>query len=1202
MNSFLPYRLLHCLAVAAGVGALAPQAEAGPGQASLPEGLSPISCRLRVLVGSEPVSFEIPEDFGQDPADAALEVARGITLSLERAGGGCVISALVLRPPEDGDVTVEVTAEVPVSRDSHPARFHPSTRADVVFLGAHGGGSSVARGVYDPANDSGWDFSLVDDSLDFRQSDRTVRIEGRVPRGRETVIFHVRPVKSVLLPASAGLRAGLPDRLASETSSFGGCILPGGAETVETAQTLLQTLPCLRGAYLEVADGWQGEKASGWFRVSSREWTSALSGDGRGGEDLGDTLAALEDLGFRPGVWIVAHGHAEEEVFQRSPEAFVRDRGGNPIADAYLGPHVVDGTSPEGLSFLEGLFRSLRSRGASIVRVGGLSRVLAFYGRERENLLRSDAEPLPVCRATFRAMRRGLGEGGILVGDWDTPASLAGVLDAAIPPVLARDGVDPLQRAAAAAARSYFRHRGAWWVESLPVSEWGSPEIAPGTVGDSSRILFATLTGRGLLVDATRPIPAHALLDLPLAWPPCDSRPLDLFPRESPPAVWDLKLGSEGTGGDIAGLFNWSASKTTGVRLDRESLGLPTAEKSPRLIFDLRAESLAGVLSGPREVLLLPQRSALFSLVRDSGHPRILGASGDLRETAALIAEARWDEGTGTLQGTVTMPRGGEERVLHVFCGPTWRLEDADVDDGTVEMSVREGHVPVRIRGDPEASCSFRLQFRRLDPAGVAWTPAPPRNLRVTPDATERCPVVEWDAGEDSIRWWKGVEGFVVLRDGAVIGRCDGRVFLDRGAIPGTSCSYSVGVLSGKSDTPDPESVSTPIAFEVPAAEDAYLDVWTVAGSEPAPDALARRRSVVGGPLSVGGQRFERGLGTRATTRVEFDLGGHYELFLAEVGVDDASRFQGSVRFVVEVDARERHRTDVLRGGGEKIESLRVSLRGAERLSLIVEDAGDGQEADLADWGDARVLVPASVPLRRAHAHNDYLHARPLLDALAHRFHSVEADVFLVEGKLLVAHDRSGLQPDRSLESLYLKPLQERVLAAGGEVYAAGGSFTLLVDIKADGEKVYPVLRRLLEKYSAILTRFEGDTVIPGAVTVILSGDRPRDLLLAQPVRYAGLDGRLPDLEDPDPAPVALLPLISDHWSRVSLWRGEGAMPPDDRRRLHDLVAKAHDQERRVRFWATPDRPEVWGELLEAGVDLINTDDLEGLEKFLSER
>ena len=43
-------------------------------------------------------------------------------------------------------------------------------------------------------------------------------------------------------------------------------------------------------------------------------------------------------------------------------------------------------------------------------------------------------------------------------------------------------------------------------------------------------------------------------------------------------------------------------------------------------------------------------------------------------------------------------------------------------------------------------------------------------------------------------------------------------------------------------------------------------------------------------------------------------------------------------------------------------------------------------------------------PLPRAHAHNDYYHRRPLLDALDQGFCSVEADIYLVEDRLLVGH------------------------------------------------------------------------------------------------------------------------------------------------------------------------------------------------------
>jgi len=80
-------------------------------------------------------------------------------------------------------------------------------------------------------------------------------------------------------------------------------------------------------------------------------------------------------------------------------------------------------------------------------------------------------------------------------------------------------------------------------------------------------------------------------------------------------------------------------------------------------------------------------------------------------------------------------------------------------------------------------------------------------------------------------------------------------------------------------------------------------------------------------------------------------------------------------------------------------------------------------------------------PLIHAHAHNDYEHTRPLLDALDHGFCSVEADIYLVEDKLLVAHNRRDAKPERTLQALYLDPLRERVKRNGGRVFPTAGVF-----------------------------------------------------------------------------------------------------------------------------------------------------------------
>src|SRR4051794_13026225 len=102
----------------------------------------------------------------------------------------------------------------------------------------------------------------------------------------------------------------------------------------------------------------------------------------------------------------------------------------------------------------------------------------------------------------------------------------------------------------------------------------------------------------------------------------------------------------------------------------------------------------------------------------------------------------------------------------------------------------------------------------------------------------------------------------------------------------------------------------------------------------------------------------------------------------------------------------------------------------------------------LAVAGLAVAADPPVTPLKNAHAHNDYLHTRPLFDALDQGFCSVEADVFLMDGKLLVGHTVFELKPDRTLESLYLDPLRERTKANGGRLYRDGPRGWLLVDVK----------------------------------------------------------------------------------------------------------------------------------------------------------
>lgn len=250
-------------------------------------------------------------------------------------------------------------------------------------------------------------------------------------------------------------------------------------------------------------------------------------------------------------------------------------------------------------------------------------------------------------------------------------------------------------------------------------------------------------------------------------------------------------------------------------------------------------------------------------------------------------------------------------------------------------------------------------------------------------------------------------------------------------------------------------------------------------------------------------------------------------------------------------------------------------------------------------WGPWCRAQPV-VPLPNAHSHNDYLRKHPLEDALALGFCSVEADIHLVDGQLLVAHDLERTKTENTLGRMYLEPLRERVRSNGGRVYANGPTFQLLIDIKSDGGPTYSALREVLKSYEDILTTFTPESTVEKAVTVIVSGDRPIDAMAAEPLRYAAVDGRLSDLDGP--VNPNLMPLISDNWRNHFKWLGDGEFPQAERGRLRELVRAAHARGCRVRFWAIPHKEAFWKVMVEEGVNWINADDLARLHRFLSGR
>jgi hypothetical protein len=227
------------------------------------------------------------------------------------------------------------------------------------------------------------------------------------------------------------------------------------------------------------------------------------------------------------------------------------------------------------------------------------------------------------------------------------------------------------------------------------------------------------------------------------------------------------------------------------------------------------------------------------------------------------------------------------------------------------------------------------------------------------------------------------------------------------------------------------------------------------------------------------------------------------------------------------------------------------------------------------------------------HSHRDSDLEQPLALALKHHFASVEADVWVVGGELLIGHEREEVAADRTLEEVYLRPLLKA--ATDGRIASA---ITLLVDIKNEPEIVFQELHRRLRHHRELLTRLEAGQVVPGCIRVLLSGERPIELARQDSSRLVFIDGRLPDVG----ADAGLFPSVSLDWASLFSWNGEGSMPPEVARTVSRLVDQTHSAGQTLRFWGTTDNPTMWSALLDLGVDLVSVDEVEAVTTFLAGR
>ncbi len=115
--------------------------------------------------------------------------------------------------------------------------------------------------------------------------------------------------------------------------------------------------------------------------------------------------------------------------------------------------------------------------------------------------------------------------------------------------------------------------------------------------------------------------------------------------------------------------------------------------------------------------------------------------------------------------------------------------------------------------------------------------------------------------------------------------------------------------------------------------------------------------SVAGQPLRLAGGTYDRGIGLHSASRLTYDLDAAYRWFEATVGLDERTGQDGNVRIDVLVDGQAVNlgmETEI--AGRDPPRRLRVAVKGAQELTLLVEFGRHGDVGDHVNWADARLI------------------------------------------------------------------------------------------------------------------------------------------------------------------------------------------------------------------------------------------------------
>jgi hypothetical protein len=691
-------------------------------------------------------------------------------------------------------------------------------------------------------------------------------------------------------------------------------------------------------------DGWQ---------ANGRDWSGLRDTFPKGMKWLADEI---RKLGLMPGLWLCPHGQDNRDLV-RSSGCFLLKPDGKSVTGTFCGPYTVDPSKPETFRYLRDLSRTVtRDWGYEYLKLDGLPSLEEAY-RQHQLSFADPSKPWDTAlRDTYRALRAGAGKKVFLAGCSGLPLTPAGLFNAQ------RTGSDvdaewrAFTNAVQATMNGLHLNRIVW--HSDPDYGLLRPPLTFGMA--QAWVTLLGLTGQHLLFGDRLPdlAPDRVRLMKKVS-PAAPIMPFDLFPSPRQKSTFDLKVNRLGRAYDVVGVFNYDETKQLVTRLDFQKLGLDPARRHH--VYDFWNADYLGLCEAGVFLEVPPAACRVVTLYPEDDFPVLLSTSRHILQGWPDLERFSVNRRTAVMKG-----------ASRVIAGEPYTLTFGLPNDGA-DTFVLSG---IRVGGKPPVGVTQGRGVARATwtPAAtelVAWEARFRRQNVVVPLQLGSYPYMlgarDLDPWTVEVFWvsFGSPSGFYVRHNGQLIGHTFATRFRVGGLKYGSRHTFEVGVadLDGRKGTRTGR-IEVVAGATLPQA--LYLSDLTWASATSGYLHTKADKSVGGAGLSVGGQRYAKGIGTHPSSRTVYDLKGLFTRLSGAFGIEDQNGIpsdkphaqSGQARFSIHGDGRELLPW-TRRVHGQRAVPFDLDVRNVRKLELCVERP-EGIAVNLAphaDWVDMTITL-----------------------------------------------------------------------------------------------------------------------------------------------------------------------------------------------------------------------------------------------------